>query len=123
MTPEIVDKLLQYVTVYPQDGESRININTADLLVLQALDPRISQTMAGEIIQSRPYKTIVELDRVSSVADIMREIRPLGVYEVKSNIFSARMSLTVNETTKSGAVVLLRDDATGNSTVQYFRFL
>jgi hypothetical protein len=33
------------------------------------------------------------------------------------------MSLTVNETTKSGAVVLLRDDATGNSTVQYFRFL
>jgi general secretion pathway protein K len=63
------------------------------------------------------------LDRVSSVADIMREIRPLGVYEVKSNIFSARMSLTVNETTKSGAVVLLRDDATGNSTVQYFRFL
>jgi general secretion pathway protein K len=53
----------------------------------------------------------------------MREIRPLGVYEVKSNIFSARMSLTVNETTKSGAVVLLRDDATGNSTVQYFRFL
>jgi general secretion pathway protein K len=123
MTPEIVDKLLQYVTVYPHDGESRININTADLLVLQALDPRISQTMAGEIIQNRPYKTIVELDRVSSVADIMREIRPLGVYEVKSNIFSARLSLTVNETTKSGAVVLQRDEATGNSTVRYFRFL
>jgi general secretion pathway protein K len=123
MTPDIVDKLLQYVTVYPHDGESRININTADLVVLQALDPRISQTMAGEIIQNRPYKTIVELDRVSSVADIMREIRPLGVYEVKSNIFSARVSLTVNETTKSGTVVLLRDEATGNSKVQYFRFL
>ena len=123
MTPEIVDKLLQYVTVYPHDGESRININTADLLVLQALDPRISQTTAGEIIQNRPYKTIVELDRVSSVADIMRELRPLGVYEVKSNIFSARLSLTVNETTKAGAVVLQRDEATGNSTVRYFRFL
>jgi general secretion pathway protein K len=123
MTPEIVDKLLQYVTVYPQEGESRININTADLLVLQALDPRISQTMAGEIIQSRPYKTIFELDRVSSVADIMRELRPLGLYEVKTNIFSARMSLTVNETTKSGTVVLQRDEATGNSTVRYFRFL
>ena len=123
MTPEIVDKLLQYVTVYPHDGESRININTADLLVLQALDPRISQTTAGEIIQNRPYKTIVELDRVSSVADIMRELRPLGVYEVKSNIFSARLSLTVNETTKAGAVVLQRDEATGTSTVRYFRFL
>ena len=123
MTPEIVDKLLQYVTIYPQEGESRININTADLLVLQAIDPRISQSMAGEIIQNRPYKTIYELDRVGSVADIMRELRPLGLYDVKSNMFSARMSLTVNETTKSGSVVLQRDEATGSSTVRYFRFL
>jgi general secretion pathway protein K len=123
MTPEIVDKLLQYVTIYPQDGESRININTADLLVLQAIDPRISQSMAGEIIQNRPYKTIYELDRVGSVADIMRELRPLGLYDVKSNMFSARMSLTVNETTKSGSVVLQRDEASGSSTVRYFRFL
>ena len=69
MTPEIVDKLLRYVTVYPQEGESRININTADVLVLQALDPRISQTMAGEIIQNRPFKTVQDLDRVGSFAE------------------------------------------------------
>jgi len=123
MTPEIVDKLLQYVTVYPQEGESRININTADVLVLQALDPRISQTMAGEIIQNRPFKTVQDLDRVGSFAEIAKELRLLSVYDVKSNIFSARMSLTVSETTKSGTVVLQRDEATGNSTVQYFRFL
>jgi general secretion pathway protein K len=123
MTPDIVDKLLQYVTVYPQEGESRININTADVLVLQALDPRISQTMAGEIIQSRPFKTVQDLDRVGSFAEIAKELRLLSVYDVKSNIFSARMTLTVNETTKSGTVVLQRDEATGNSAVQYFRFL
>jgi general secretion pathway protein K len=123
MTPEIVDKLLQYVTVYPQDGESRININTADVLVLQALDPRISQTMAGEIIGGRPFKTVQELDRVGSFAEIAKELRLLSVYDVKSNIFSARMSLTVNETTKSGTVVLQRDEATGSSAVRYFRFL
>jgi general secretion pathway protein K len=123
MTPEIVDKLLQYVTVYPQEGESRININTADVLVLQALDPRISQTMAGEIIQNRPFKTVQDLDRVGSFAEIAKELRLLSVYDVKSNIFSARMSLTVSETNKSGTVVLQRDEATGSSTVQYFRFL
>jgi general secretion pathway protein K len=123
MTPEIVDKLLQYVTIYPQEGESRININTADVVVLQALDPRISQTMAGEIIQTRPFKTVQDLDRVGSFAEIGKELRLLSVYDVKSNIFSAQMSLTVNETTKSGTVVLQRDEATGLSTVQYFRFL
>jgi general secretion pathway protein K len=122
MTPEILDKLLQYVTVYPQDGESRININTADFMVLQALDPRVTQSMAGEVIQSRPFKTIQDLDRVGSFAEIAKELRLLNVYDVKSDMFSARMSLTVNETTKSGAVVLQRDQATGNSAVRYFRF-
>jgi general secretion pathway protein K len=123
MTSEIVEKLLQYVTVYPQEGESKININTADVLVLQALDPRISQTMAGEIIQSRPFKTALDLDRVGSFAEIGKELRLLGVYDIKTNIFSARMTLTVNETTKAGTVVLQRDEATGNSSVKYFRFL
>jgi general secretion pathway protein K len=123
MTPEIIEKLFHYVTVYPQEGESRVNINTADAIVLQALDPRITQAMAGEIIQSRPFKTIQDLDRVGSFAEIGKELRLLNIYDVKSNMFSARMSLTVNETTKAGAVVLQRDEGTGNSTVRYFRFL
>jgi general secretion pathway protein K len=123
MTPEIVEKLLRYVTVYPQEGDSRVNINTADVLVLQTLDPRITQAMAGEIVQSRPFITIQDLDRVGSFAEIGKELRLLNVYDVKSNYFSARMSLTVNETTKSGALVLQRDEGTGSSNVLYFRIL
>jgi general secretion pathway protein K len=106
MTPEIVEKLVRYVTVYPQEGDSRVNINTADVLVLQALDPRITQAMAGEIVQSRPFSTIQDLDRAGSFAEIGKQLRLLNVYDVKSNIFSARMSLTVNETTKVGALVV-----------------
>lgn len=123
ITPEIVEKLFRYVTVYPQEGESRVNINTADILVLQALDPRITQAMAGEIVQGRPFITIQDLDRVGSFAEIGKELRLLNVYDVKSNYFSARMSLTVNETTKSGSLVLQRDEGTGNSNVLYFRVL
>ena len=124
MTPEIMDKLLQYVTVYPQEGESRVNVNTADSVVLQALDPRITQAVAGDIIQNRPFKTPVDLDRVGSAMEVMKELRTTqSVYDVKSNLFSAQMSLTVSETTKSGVVVLQRDEATGNSSVLYFRFL
>jgi general secretion pathway protein K len=79
--------------------------------------------MAGEIIQSRPFKTMQDLDRVGSFAEIAKELRLLSIYDVKSNMFSAKMTLTVSETTKSGTVVLQRDEATGNSAVRYFRFL
>jgi general secretion pathway protein K len=123
MTPEILEKLLRYVTVYPQQGESKININTADPLVIQALDPGITQAMAAEIIQGRPFKNVVDLDKISSAKETFARLRLPPIYDVKSNLFSARLFLTVNETTKSGAVVLQRDEATGNSTVQYFRFL
>lgn len=123
MTPEILEKLLRYVTVYPQQGESKININTADSLVIQALDPSITQSMAAEIIQGRPFKNVIDLDKVASAKETFARLRLPPVYDVKSSLFSARLSLTVNETTKTGAVVLQRDEATGNSTVQYFRFL
>ena len=123
LTPEILEKLLRYVTVYPQQGESKININTADSLVIQALDPGITQSMAAEIIQGRPFKNVIDLDNIASAKETFARLRLPPVYDVKSSLFSARLSLTVNETTKTGAVVLQRDEATGNSTIQYFRFL
>ncbi len=123
MTPEIVEKLLHYVTIYPQEGESTVNINTAELLVIQALDPSITQSMAAEIIQARPFKNVIDLDNVASAKETFAQLRIHKVYDIKSNFFSATMSLTVNETTKTGAVVLQRDEATGNSSVRYFRFL
>ena len=123
VTPEILEKLLRYVTVYPQQGESKININTADSLVIQALDPGITQSMAAEIIQGRPFKNVIDLDNIASAKETFARLRLPPVYDVKSSLFSARLSLTVNETTKTGAVVLQRDEATGNSTIQYFRFL
>jgi len=122
MTPDITEKLLQYVTVYPQDGASKVNVNTADSFVLQALDPGITESMAAEIIQARPFKKTQDLDNIGSVKEIFARLRIDPGYDVKSDLFSARMSLTVNETTKSGVVVLQRDES-GKSGVLYFRFL
>jgi general secretion pathway protein K len=122
MTPEIIAKLSKLVTVYPQEGEGKVNVNTADLLVLQALDPRITQGMAADIVQARPFKNNnVDLDRVSSFEDIGKQIRNL--YDIKSDLFLARMMVRVNEVTRNVTVVLQRDPATGVSTVQYFRVL
>jgi general secretion pathway protein K len=122
MTPEIIDKLSKLVTVYPEAGQGTVNLNTADPLVIQSLDPRITQSMAAAIVQARPFKKDkADLDGVSSFEDIGKQIRPL--YDIKSDLFSARMTVAVNEVTRNVTVVLQRDPNKGTSTVLYFRVL
>jgi general secretion pathway protein K len=124
-TPDIVDRLARYVTVYPQEGGAPVNLNTADPLVIQALDPEITQSIAMEIVQGRPYKqTKVDLDRIGSFQAIGAKLRasPDG-YDIKSEYFSARMSITVNESTKTAFAVLKRDANKGDSSVMYLRTL
>lgn len=121
ITPEIIEKLSKVVTVFPIEGGKLVNINTAGPLVLQALDQRITQSMATQIIQARPFKTKVDLDRVSSFEEIGKQLR--SQYDVKSDFFSARMIVTVNEVTRNATVVLQRDPSTGTSTVKYYRVL
>ncbi len=123
MTPDLIEKLSKVVTVYPQEGESRVNVNTADLLVLQALDPRITQGVASDIIQARPFKTIQDLDRVSSFEAVGKELRLQNLYDIKSDLFLARMIVTINEVTRNATVVLRRDPSTGTSSVLYYRVL
>ena len=123
MTPDIMAKLSKLVTVYPHEGQSKVNVNTASLLVLQALDPSITQSVASDIALARPFKTIQELDRVSSFADIGKELRAQNLYDVKSDLFLARMMVRVNEVTRSATAVLQRDQNTGASTVLYYRVL
>ena len=118
-TPDIVERLSRYVTVSPTQGGVPINLNTADPIVIQALDPAITQTMATEIVQGRPYKTKVALDRIGSFQDIGARIR--ADYDVKSDYFSAHLAITLNESTKSALAVLRRDANKGESSVQYLR--
>jgi general secretion pathway protein K len=77
--------------------------------------------MAADIIQARPFKTKVDLDRVGSAEEIGKQIR--NQYDIKSDLFSARMTVSVNEVTRNAVVVLQRDSGTGVSTVQYYRVL
>jgi general secretion pathway protein K len=121
ITPDMIEKLSTVVTVFPIEGGKMVNINTAGPLVLQALDQRITQSMATDIIQARPFKTLVDLDRVSSFEAIGKQLR--NQYDVKSDLFSARMTVSVNEVTRNATVVLQRDPSTGISTVQYYRVL
>jgi general secretion pathway protein K len=90
--------------------------------VIQALDRQITQAMAMDIVQARPFKgNNVDLDRVSSFEEIGKQIRAL--YDIKSDLFLARMTVRVNEITRNAVVVLQRDPNNGTSTVKYYRVL
>jgi general secretion pathway protein K len=120
-TPDIIERISPYVTVYPLEGGAAVNLNTADPIVIQTLDPSISQTVAIETVQGRPYKTKVELDRIGNFQEIGRALR--NDYDVRSDYFSARLTITINETTKSSLAILRRDAGKGESTVEYLRVL
>ncbi len=122
MTPEILAKLSKLVAVYESAGDSMVNINTADPLVIQALHADITQGIAADIVQARPFKNnkVDDLDRVSSFVDIGKTIRQL--YDIKSDLFLARMTVRMNEVTRNAVVVLQRDQ-NGTSSVKYYRVL
>ena len=122
-TPEIIDQIARYVTVYPMDGGGTVNLNTADPMVIQTLDVRITQSMAMEIVQGRPYKKATDLNRIGNFEEIAQTLRAATAYDVKSDYFSARLSLTINETTKAAFAILKRDSNKGDSTVEYMRIL
>jgi general secretion pathway protein K len=121
MTDDMIRKLSRYVTVFPREGGSKVNINTADPIVLQALDPGVTQAMASEIVAGRPYKTPQDTERVSSFEPIARVLRGTNVYDVKSSYFAIRMSIAMNDVTKIAEATLRRDESKGESTVEYLR--
>ncbi|MFO0773589.1 MAG: type II secretion system minor pseudopilin GspK [Nitrospiraceae bacterium] len=121
MTPEALARIKKYVTVFPSQGDSKVNLNTADPLVMRALDPRISQSIAGEIVQGRPFKQMQDLDKLTSFEPIAKELRLTQAYDVKSQYFGIRGTIRVNETVRAAEAVVRRDEAKGDTTLVYFR--
>lgn len=120
-TNDAIQRLTPYVTVYPTTGDGWININTADSVVLQALDPRISAGLAQSIVQARPFRTLQEVDKVGGFESVAKELRLASAYQIKSELFSVRVSVGVQEVTKVAKAVLHRYGALGDSEVLYFR--
>jgi general secretion pathway protein K len=120
-TDDIVRRVSRYVTVYPTVADGAINLNTADPLVLQSLDMRITPVIAMQIQQTRPFRSLADMDKVTGFEPIARELRTTGLFTIKSDHFSGRITATVGEATKIGRAVLRRSGASGDSTLVYFR--
>lgn len=102
MTDDLYRKLLPDVTVYG-DLDGKININTAEAVVLESLEGFDAET-ARRLIDNRPFE---------KVADYLKQY-PLEQYpsgndvKVKSDTFSLRVEGRVNQTRKIIYTVIRR---------------
>lgn len=97
---DIVDKLRPFATIYPVNSPSAlININTAPKEILTALDERISDSLADQIIDYRkttPFQNSADLGNVPGMNLIATGL--LTRITVKSSIFRIKAEAQVNGT-------------------------
>ena len=121
ITEHVFERLAPFVTVYPRapEGITPVNINTADPVVLQALGDQgdISESMAGDILQARPFRTIQGLNRVTALGSIDERLRADKVVAVASSYFSVQAMGTVRETSKVVKAIIKRGGGTSTELV------
>ena len=124
ITDQVFERLSPFVTVYPRapKGVTPVNINTADSIVLQAVGDQgnISEALAGDILQARPFWSAKDLNRVTALGNIDEKLRADRVVEVVSFYFSVQAIGTVRETSKIAKAVIKRGRG-GKTELVYLR--
>ncbi len=121
ITDKIYRKISPYLTVY---GKGKINVNTADALVIQSFDPGLDETAARIIFDKRPFDDVPEFKKhlQTELSDIYQRMLGLGSLNwlaTKSNYFLLRAEGRVGRTRKIARAVIKR---TGTKTQRlYFR--
>lgn len=112
-TPEIVGKLRPFVTVYPVVGGlqlSQININTAPQEVIQALDDRISDSMAERVVDERrlrPFKAVTDLSNIAGFSSIATGL--VGFATTKGSVFRITSQAQVKDSARVVEAVSMLD--------------
>lgn len=123
VTPEIYDRVSDYVTVY---GDDKININYASTLVLQSLSEEMDAALAQFIVDRRklePFKSVAELRDIpgmtENIYNTMKRstiVEPANDhYQIISRGSIGRLSRTVvailnkNMATKTVDMILYRE--------------
>ena len=122
MTDAIYRSVAPYLTIYGDTGADgptgKININTADPLVLRSLDQRIDDddAMVARLQQNRPYLSPGAIQATLGNIEIFNAIR--GSVTVRSNTFSMEVIGRVHDVRKVARAVVRRRN---NAGLLYFR--
>ena len=115
MTPEIYDRVSDYVTVY---GDGKININYASTLVLQSLSEEIDAALAQLIVDRRklePFKSVAELRSLPGMTEsIYNTIRRSTTVEPTNDHYHVVSRGSVGQLSRTVAAIFNRDLATKN---------
>lgn len=121
VTDEIYRKLEPYVTIY---GKGRINVNTADLLVIESFDQALDETYARRLADKRPFESVGDVrnhfqKELGDEAFQKAFSGSLGWITTRSSHFLLTAEGRVNETRKIVRTIIQR---TGPATkLLYFR--
>ena len=125
-TPEIIAKLKPFVTVYSEGGNlgtfSKININTAPLEVIAALDSSIDDRMAEQILEQRrlkPFTQPGDLSRVSGGGTLSSALT--GKISFKGSMFRLTSIAQVRDTARTVEAVV-RLGGTAADTLSWREF-
>ena len=99
---ETFKKVAPFLTVY---GDDKINANTADPLLIEALDERIDQPLAERVVANRPWENAQKLKDLlgATYVDVLPYIK------VSSNVFLIQAEGKVNDTIKRITAVVQRN--------------
>lgn len=119
ITDEVYKKIAPYLTIY---GDGKININTADQLVLQSLIEGIDETMVRKAIDGRPYDNSTKTKFTENLSiEIKNKMTTVGLIpslETKSNVFSILAEGRIQDTRKIVRAVVKRGSP---SQLLYFK--
>jgi general secretion pathway protein K len=99
---EILDKLRPFITVLPVNTDASININTAPKEILTALDERINDSLADQIIEYRkntPFKNSFDFGKVPGMTTSIASGLALRITAM-SYIYRIKAEAEVNGTTR-----------------------
>ena len=116
MSKEILHRLAPYITIFPIEGNGKVNMNTADPLVIQSLDANITPGLAISVAGARPFRSLQEVDRVSGFESIALRLRQAQLYDVRSSYFTAWIDVALPGHSRHTRVVLRRE-VSGDSMV------
>ncbi len=115
---EHLDPLEDCITLY---GQERININTADLLVIQSLSESISDRAAAGILKARENKPFDSINQLNGFPGISPEaftnIASLATTKPQSIYFKVESSISINPESNYIITAILKLD-TSRNTVQ-----
>ena len=120
MTDALYRRVAPYLTIYGDTGADgptgKININTADPLVIRSLNVRIDEPMVAQLRQNRPYRRPGAIQAILGNTKICDNIP--SCITVRSDYFSMEVIGRVHDVRKVARAVVRRGVGSG---LLYFR--